>query len=393
MSGVNTKRGRVTLIIPTHRAGETIRRTISSVLRGTVVPEIIVVDCGSGDGTPAAVREKFPRVRVVELGLNPGRAHAVNTGFLLAQTPYVMTLGQNTIVGNHCVQTLCEALDEDASLFSAQAKILKAERPQTLLSAGWNMDAAGVPYRRGQGLRAIDYGRRAPILAADLSATVYRSRVLEETGLLDERLYNCYEDVDLGYRARLAGYRNAYIPRAVVRMYSGTGSAVFQEKVALGNLMYLRYKNMSSLQQILSRPLIDYYRQLYRREARRMGMISSYNAAVIRGRMLCFNAEMELAERENCGMSVTKLHLPEEFAMAVSDKRLQNVYPLWLGERTRDGAEQIPAFARLQMRLLAGTAEEAAESLMARGGTFLASQEMLLTFFQSFYHAKRRHCK
>lgn len=371
MENTRGKKSRVTVVIPTRHVGAALDRTLMSILRGTVVPEILVIDCGSGDGTPERVRRNFPQVRVMELGLNPGRAHAVNIGFHLIQTPYVMTLGQNIVVGKHCVERLCRTLEQDDALFSAQAKILSEERTEILLSAGWNMDAIGIPYVRGQGRRAVDYTRKTTILAADLTASVYRMRALEEIGLLDERLYGWLEDVDLGYRAGLAGYRNLYVPQAVVKRSNNTDSAIFREKVKAGNLLYLRYKNLSSVQQIFIRPFVEAYEQRGKRNARKFGMTASYKAAIERGRMLCFNAEMELAEQQNCEMSVTKLCLPEEFAMAVADERLSQVYPLWLGVRAEDGREQIPAHLRMQALLVAGSVERAVDAVMMKGGGIL----------------------
>jgi hypothetical protein len=57
--------------------------------------------------------------------------------------------------------------------------------------------------------------------------------------------------------------------------------------------------------------------------------------------MLCFMAEMEMMEREELGMSVTKLPLPDEFCMEVSWAGRKLIYPLWLGERMESLPEKL----------------------------------------------------
>ena len=67
-------------------------------------------------GALEQVRREFPQVRVFDFGMNPGRAHAVNTGIHLTRTPYVMTFSPGLAAGRHCIERLCRALDEDSGI-------------------------------------------------------------------------------------------------------------------------------------------------------------------------------------------------------------------------------------------------------------------------------------
>ena len=168
--------------------------------------------------------------------------------------------------------------------------------------------------------------------ACQIDAAMYRAEALETTGILDERYYGMLEDADLGIRARREGYRNLYVPGAVCLRQENTVPSRFREQLEIGNLEYFRYKNRS-IGQLAGRPYLAVIQRLRSRKAERAGLGETREAALQRGRMMCFQAEMELMERTELGMSVTKQTLCEEFCMEVKDANLRRVYPLYLGER------------------------------------------------------------
>ena len=331
---------KVTLIIPVRREADKLIRCIRSVQSGTVVPQIIVMDCTADPEALREARERFPDVRFFDMGMNPGRAHAVNTGIHITQTPYVMTLSPGLIVGKHCAERLCASLDGDGDLLSAQAKILSAEDPSRISGAGWLLDLGAGPVVRGEDSRASRYRRRAKITAAQMDAAIYRMEYLEVTGIFDERFYARLEDLDLGYRASLAGFANVYEPGAVCREMERKSDNSFYEQLKIGNMEYFRYK---------------YGLKGLRFPGREEDQ--QHKAAVERGRMLCFQAEMELMERQELGMSVTKLTLPEEFYMEIQSDGPRGVYPLYLGERAEKPALPGPEMIRTYAGMLAGTAD------------------------------------
>lgn len=361
-----TLSSKVTLILPVRRAGAQVAGCLRSICAGTVIPEIIVMDCTAVPGALDRIRDEFPQVRVFDFGMNPGRAHAVNTGIHLARTPYVMTFSPELIAGRHCVERLCRALDEDGSLLSAQARIMSADDPGRISGAGWRLSGWRVltgmrPVKRGKSAKAPYIGR-AKITAAQLEAAIYRMEYLEVTGILDERYYGWLEDLDLGYRGKLCGFSSLYEPQAVCRetrsagtgadavagtgfgpgtgagFGPGDGMSRFYSQLETGNMIYFRYKfapenPAAGLWDRLRDPVTGLWSLMKERFA---GSEAGFDeqAAVQRGRMLCFQAEMELMEREELGMSVTKQTLPEEFCLQVREDGPVGVYPLYLGERS-----------------------------------------------------------
>lgn len=336
---------KVTLIIPVRRDADKLERSLRSVLSGTVIPQIIVMDCTADPEILRKVREKFPGVRFFDLGMNPGRAHAVNTGFHITQTPYVMTLSPGLIAGKHCVEKLCAALDNDPDLLSAQAKILTAEEPPRISGAGWLLDLSAEPVIRGAGRSAASCARKAGITAAQMDAAIYRMEYLEVTGILDERFYTRLEDLDLGYRGLIAGFKNVCEPAAKCREMESTQTNSFYEQLETGNMEYFRYK---------------YGLKGIRLPERKEKKEDPQRAAALeRGRMLCFQAEIEQMEKEELGMSVTKLTLPEEFYMEIREDGPKGVFPLYVGSKAEESPLQIPDLLRARAGMLAGAAEKA----------------------------------
>ena len=323
---------KVTLIIPVRRDAGKLERCLRSVLSGTVVPRIIVMDCTADPEKLRKTREKFPNVRFFDLGMNPGRAHAVNTGFHITQTPYVMTLSPGLLAGKHCVERLCAALDGDPDLLSAQAKILTAEEPSRISGAGWLLDPSGEPVIRGAGRSASNCARKARIKAAQMDAAIYRMEYLEVTGIFDERYYARLEDLDLGYRGLIAGFKNICEPAARCREMESVPANSFYEQLETGNMEYFRYKYG--------------LKGIRFPEGRKKKDDPQRAAALERGRMLCFQAEIEQMEREELGMSVTKLTLPEEFYMEIREDGPGGVFPLYVGAKAEKS--EISLFGKIR---------------------------------------------
>ncbi|NQU07872.1 MAG: glycosyltransferase family 2 protein, partial [Candidatus Abyssubacteria bacterium] len=76
------------------------------------------------------------------------------------------------------------------------------------------------------------FERPRPIFGACAGAAMYRRALFDEVGLFDEDFFMWYEDVDLSFRAQLAGYECAYVPTAVV-YHVGGGTASSANKLHL----------------------------------------------------------------------------------------------------------------------------------------------------------------
>ena len=118
--------------------------------------------------------------------------------------------------------------------------------------AGDMYSLLGWAYQRGVGRSSAKYNRACRIFSACAGAAIYRREVFDEIGYFDEMHFAYLEDLDVGYRARIAGYDNIYCPTAMVyHVGSGTSGSKynpFKVKLAARNNIYLNYKNMPLLQ-------------------------------------------------------------------------------------------------------------------------------------------------
>ncbi|MCR4762200.1 MAG: glycosyltransferase family 2 protein [Lachnospiraceae bacterium] len=254
--------GKLTTIIPNFNGEAEIAGCLASVLREAPASSIIVVDDGSTDGSLDLIKHRFPEVRVIQFEENRGFAHAVNAGILAAETPYVFLLNNDARVTPGALQRLLGAMEETGrNTFSVQAKMLTRSKPRRIDSCGDLYCALGWAFSPGLGADEGQYCRRTELTSTCAGAALYRRELLIRVGMFDEAHFCYLEDVDLGIRARLAGYRNLYEPTAVV-LHSGSASSGgkrhsdFKVRLAAGNNLYLLYKNFPPVVLAILSPLL-----------------------------------------------------------------------------------------------------------------------------------------
>ncbi|MCM1266755.1 MAG: glycosyltransferase family 2 protein [Bacteroidales bacterium] len=252
---------RSTIIIPNYNGIKYIENCLTSLADEPA--EVLVVDNGSADGSRELVREKFPDVRVIALPKNYGFCAAVNRGIRESEkdnTTYVILLNNDTVAEPGFVRALEAALDGDEKVFSGAAKMVNLYRPKLIDDAGDYYCALGWAFAAGKDKPRERYDAAREIFSACGGACIYRRSVLREIGLLDEAHFAYLEDVDLGYRAKIYGYRNVYAPGAVVRHagsgVSGSRHNAFKVRLSAQNSVYLIVKNMPPLQILLNLPFL-----------------------------------------------------------------------------------------------------------------------------------------
>lgn len=245
-----------TIVIPNYNGIKYLENCLRSL--ETEPAHIIVVDNGSSDGSYELLATNFPQIETIRFEENTGFCKAVNAGIEASKTEYVILLNNDTIVENGFVQALEEAIGQDERFFSGSAKMLSMQDPAKIDDAGDLYCALGWAYAIGKGKAESQYMESYPVFAACGGACIYRRSILDEIGLLDENHFAYLEDVDLGYRAQIYGYRNVFVPKARV-IHAGSASSgsrynKFKVDLTSKNSIYLIYKNMPLLQIILNLP-------------------------------------------------------------------------------------------------------------------------------------------
>ena len=195
--------------------------------------EVIVVDNASTDDSVELVESRFPLVQVIRLPENRGFAAAMNEGIRRAPGPYVAFLNNDTEPQPEWLAELVACLERHPQAAAATSKMLLADDAGVIDDAGDLLTPTFLPYARGHGERDTgQYETEQQVFSASGGASLWRTEALREIGLFPEEFFAYYEDVDLGFRARLAGYECWYAPRAVVKHKRG-GSAEADSDFAL----------------------------------------------------------------------------------------------------------------------------------------------------------------
>jgi GT2 family glycosyltransferase len=208
---------RASVVIPTWNGAELLRAALGSLNHQTYRDfEIIVVDNGSRDRTREMLAEEFPGVRCIALPENRGFAVAVNLGIGASAGEYVALLNNDAEAEPDWLGALVDALDRHPEAGSVASKMLDAREPGIIDAAGDTMSL--FAWNAGHGERdGPPFAQGREVLSACAGAAGYRRKLFDEIGLLDESYTSWFEDVDLGLRAQLAGFRCWYEPSAVVR--------------------------------------------------------------------------------------------------------------------------------------------------------------------------------
>ena len=214
---------RVAVVIPSWNSRDLLSRCLDSLRDQGAELELLVVDNGSSDGSVELLEERG--VAHLALADNVGFAAAVNLGASRVEAEAILALNADTVLRPGCVGELSEALRDDRSLGGAQPRILQLEDGEPpadtaaarLYSAGQALTADGRALERGAGeAQPARLPGRHEIFGACGAACLLRRELFTDLGGYDESYFAFYEDVDLNVRARIAGWRFAYVPEAVV---------------------------------------------------------------------------------------------------------------------------------------------------------------------------------
>lgn len=237
------------VVVPNWNGADSLAACLDSLVGQTLKARIIVVDNGSTDGS-LGILDSYPEVEVIRHDKNKGYAGGVNPGFRQAiekGLKYVAAFNNDAVADKRWLENLTAVLDSNPSAGIAACKLLNTDG-SCLDSTGEQYTVWGLPYPRGRGEADIDrYDDQTDVFGASGGASLYCVRMLKEIGLLDEDFFAYYEDVDLSFRAQLAGWKVRYVPSSVVYHQVGATSGKlkgFTTYQTIKNLPWLFWKNV-----------------------------------------------------------------------------------------------------------------------------------------------------
>jgi hypothetical protein len=183
--------------------------------------EVVVIDNASTDGSVEMVRTRYPEVRLLAQADNLGFAEACNLGIDATTGPWVAMLNNDATAEPRWAEALVEAArDAPAACGMLQSLMLFQRAPGRVNSTGIELTRAGRGHDRNEGAPRPTRLEPEEIFCPTAGAAAYRRAMLDAirlpVGYFDRDHFCYYEDMDLGWRARLAGWSAIYVPASVV---------------------------------------------------------------------------------------------------------------------------------------------------------------------------------
>ncbi|MCY3763026.1 MAG: glycosyltransferase family 2 protein [Gemmatimonadetes bacterium] len=219
----------VTIVIPHYRA-EVLADCLQSLFAHSARPlRVIVVDDGGGAPSLQEARARFPGIEVISNEGNRGFSYSCNRGLEAAGTEYSVLLNDDTRVTANWLEPLIAAAEADEAIAACQPKLLSAADAGSFDysgGAGGYIDRLGYTFCRGRLLDEVETDDGQYDLPADLfwtcgSAMLVRTEAVRRVGLLDLDFFMHFEEIDLCWRLRLAGYRLVAVPSSVIYHHAG----------------------------------------------------------------------------------------------------------------------------------------------------------------------------
>ncbi|MCX6677060.1 MAG: glycosyltransferase family 2 protein [Methanothrix sp.] len=186
--------------------------------------EVLVVDDASTDGSMDHLEERFPSVRALRLTEHHGFAGAVNAGVFATCGDYVVLLNNDTLPSTSFIKNLICAMDMMPPDIGSLASCMRSmDNPMLLDDTGDIFTWYGHALKRGHGRPVVEFMEDSEILCACAGAALYRRAFLNDVGGFDKEFVSYLEDLDLGLRGRLLGYRCLFVASAKV-LHKGHGS-------------------------------------------------------------------------------------------------------------------------------------------------------------------------
>ena len=221
--------------------------------------ETILVDNGSSDGSAEYVRLHFPEVKLIALAENLGFTGGNIAGWEQSQGEMVILLNNDTEAHPQWLQEIHNAGREFPAAGSFASKMLLFDDRARIDNCGFALTSAGVTLDRGRGEPdGPQWQISGKVFGACGGAAVYRRSMLEEIGFLDPDFFMTYEDVDLSFRAQLAGHECVFVAGAIVYHRYRATMAMYPARQAFfsqRNIEFVYLKNMPLGPLLFSLPL------------------------------------------------------------------------------------------------------------------------------------------
>ena len=230
----------LSIVIVNYNVKNLLKRCLESVFKyqKDMEFEVIVVDNNSTDHSQKMLRSDFPQVRVIENKRNLGFSAGCNQGIRESRGRYILLSNPDTELTPGGFKNMIDFMDSRRKVGICGPKMTDQKGnlqfscrsfPSYLTAIS---SSQSVMHRIFPGnflsqkylLKEKDHSQTGEVDWVSGSCLLAKRGILEKVGLLDERFYMYVEDVDLCYRAKMAGFSVCYFPKVVVIHHIGKGT-------------------------------------------------------------------------------------------------------------------------------------------------------------------------
>lgn len=236
----------ISIVIPTFNGVQHLPVCLTALRRQTLPPhQVIVVDNASTDATRDVITRDYPEVTFIRLPENRLFTGACNTGIRASTGEAIALLNNDTEADERWLENIAAALISHPEAGLVASKLRLFDQRDRLHSAGDTYSVRGLPANRGVWQKDAGQFDTEYVFGACGAASVYRRSMLDKIGLLDEAFQFSCEDVDMSWRAALAGYKCVFAHHAIVyHKVSATGGGVLNSYYDGRNFIWLIAKDM-----------------------------------------------------------------------------------------------------------------------------------------------------
>jgi GT2 family glycosyltransferase len=217
----------ISVVIVSYESGPTLERCLAGLDAQTVTDfEVLLVDNASTDGAPQAAAAADPTIRFLQPGANLGFAAGNNLAAREARGRWLVLLNPDAYPHPDWLEALIAGTLRHPEVRCFTSLQMVADEPDLMDGAGDVMTSAGIPFRGGYRRRLPSNLREGEVFSACGAATLIDRGLFLNLGGFDERFFCYCEDVDLGYRLRLAGEATLLLPAARVEHVGSASTGV-----------------------------------------------------------------------------------------------------------------------------------------------------------------------
>jgi GT2 family glycosyltransferase len=240
----------VSAIVVNWNGGAMLQDALASLFAQTwPALEVILVDNGSADGSVQQAQRRFgDKLVIIANAKNEGFARGNNVGFKAAKGEWVFLLNTDAVCDPDVIAQLMQFAADKPDVGQLACRVVRADQPNVFDSTGLLLYPDGVCRSRGwQEKNMGQYDRAEEVLAPHGCACALRKAMLDRIGGFDEDFFCYLEDLDLGVRGQLTGWKCWYVPSTLVhhkKSATAGNYSVFKAYHVERNRLYCLWKWM-----------------------------------------------------------------------------------------------------------------------------------------------------